>query len=165
MKVAVYPGSFDPVTYGHLDIIQRAAGLFDRLYVAVLRNPAKQALFPVEERVEMLRLVTSHLENVSCESFDGLVVRYAQERQASVIIRGLRAVSDFEAEFKMASMNRSLAPEVETIFMMTNAPYSFVSSSIIKEVASFGGSVGKWVPREVEERLARRLGGGGGQAR
>lgn len=162
MNVAVYPGSFDPVTYGHLDIIQRAAGLFDRLYVAVLCNPAKHALFLAEERVEMLRHVTSHLENVFCESFDGLVVRYAQERRANVIVRGLRAVSDFEAEFKMASMNRSLAPEVETIFMMTNAPYSFVSSSIIKEVASFGGSVGKWVPREVEERLARRLHGGGG---
>lgn len=162
MKVAVYPGSFDPVTFGHLDIIQRAASLFDRLHVAVLRNPAKDPLFTAEERVMMLQSVTRHLENVVCESFEGLVVRYAEAHKASVIVRGLRAVSDFEAEFKMASMNRSLSPDVETIFMMTSAPYSFVSSSIIKEVASFGGSVGKWVPREVEERLVRRLKGQGG---
>ncbi|BAS27454.1 pantetheine-phosphate adenylyltransferase [Limnochorda pilosa] len=163
MKVGVYPGSFDPVTYGHLDIVQRAADLFERLYVAVLKNPAKEAFFPVEERVEMLQAVTRHLPNVVCESFEGLVVRYAQERKATAIVRGLRAVSDFEIEFKMASMNRSLAPEMETIFMMTSAPYSFVSSSIIKEVASFGGSVGNWVPREVEERLARRLNRQGGR--
>lgn len=157
MKAAIYPGSFDPVTYGHLDIVARAADLFDKLYVAVLNNPAKSPLFSVHERIEMLSDAVSHLANVCVESFSGLVVEYARARGAIAIVRGLRAVSDFEAEFKMASMNSHLAPEIETVFMMTVSEYSFVSSSIVKEVASLGGDVRAYVPERVAVRLAERF--------
>ncbi len=156
-RIAVYPGSFDPVTYGHLDIITRAAHLFDQLYVAVLHNPAKQPTFSADERVEMLRECSAHLANVHCEQFDGLVVAYARSRGAVAIVRGLRAVSDFEAEFKMAAMNRYLDPDIETVFMMTASEYSFISSSIVKEVASFGGDVRQYVPPGVARRLAARF--------
>jgi pantetheine-phosphate adenylyltransferase len=156
MKIAVCPGSFDPVTYGHLDIITRACDIFDRVYVAVLTNPAKEALFTPDERVEMLSKATDHLDTVICERFDGLVVEYAKKRGAIAIVRGLRAVTDFEFELKMASMNHHLDKEVETVFMMTSNEYSFLSSSAVKEVASLGGDVSAWVPSCVAEALARK---------
>lgn len=155
--VGVYPGSFDPVTLGHIDIINRAAGLFDVLYVAVLGNSAKRdSCFTWQERVAMLHESTAHLPNVHCESFAGLVVEYARKRKARAIIRGLRAVSDFEFEFKMAAANHHLAREIETIFMMTSHEYSFLSSSIVREVAQLGGSVEGWVPECVARQLSRR---------
>lgn len=153
MKIAVYPGSFDPVTYGHLDIIRRAADLFDVVYVAVLINPNKRALFSVEERVEMLKETTKDIPNARCEHFVGLAVDYARQKGAVAIVRGLRAVTDFEMEFKMAAMNSQLDPEIETVFMMTSSEYSFLSSSAIKEVASMGGDVSRWVPPYVRQRL------------
>jgi len=153
LKICVCPGSFDPVTFGHVDIIQRAADIFDHVYVAVLRNPEKQSFFSIDERLEMLHLSVKDLENVSVESFDGLVVDYARKKGALAIVRGLRAVSDFEYEFKLAAMNRNLDPEIETIFMMTSSQYSFLSSSAVKEVASFGGNVSQWVSPEVAQRL------------
>lgn len=162
MSVAVYPGSFDPVTYGHLDIITRASQLFDTLYVAVLGNPNKQPLFTVAERLAMLEQACRPLPNVRCESFSGLVVDYARSRQAVAIVRGLRAVSDFEYEFMMATMNRHLEGRVDTVFIMTSAEYAFVSSSLIREVARFGGDVGRWVPPGVAEHLRRRLAPPGG---
>lgn len=157
MRIAVYPGSFDPVTYGHLDIIRRAAGLFDRVYVAVLINPSKHALFSVEERVEMLRETTKEIPNAVCEHFYGLAVEYARRKGAVAIVRGLRAVTDFEMEFKMAAMNSHLDPGIETLFMMTSSEYSFLSSSAIKEVASMGGDVSRWVPPYVKERLYEKF--------
>ncbi len=156
MKIAVCPGSFDPVTYGHLDIITRACDIFDRIYVAVLNNPVKEALFTADERVDMLSKATEHLDTVTCEQFDGLVVEYAKLRGAIAIVRGLRAVTDFEFELKMASMNHHLDKDVETIFMMTSNEYSFLSSSAVKEVASLGGNVSAWVPNCVAEALARK---------
>lgn len=154
----MYPGSFDPVTLGHLDIITRAANLFDTLYVAVLGNSSKRdALFSWQERVEMLQEATAHLPNVTCESFNGLAVDYAHSRGARVVVRGLRAVSDFEFEFKLAEANRHLAGDIETVFMMTSHAYSFLSSSIVKEVAQLGGSVEGWVPECVLARVAARF--------
>ncbi|MDI9420369.1 MAG: pantetheine-phosphate adenylyltransferase [Firmicutes bacterium] len=153
MKICVCPGSFDPVTYGHVDIIQRVSELFDHVYVAVLRNREKQSFFSIDERLEMLHLSVKELDNVSVESFDGLVVEYARKKGATAIVRGLRAVTDFEYEFKLATMNRNLDPEIETIFMMTSSQYSFLSSSAVKEVASFGGDVSQWVSPEVAKRL------------
>ena len=158
MKRAIYPGSFDPVTNGHLDIVQRAASVFDEVIVAVAVNPGKDPLFTIEERMEMLHQATTGIPNVSIDSLDGLLVRYAQEKQASVIVKGLRALSDFEFEFEMALMNRRLDEGIETVFMMTNAEYSYLSSSIVKEVALLGGSVEGLVPKVVEERLSRKLG-------
>jgi len=158
MKRAIYPGNFDPVTNGHLDIIERAAGLFDELIVAVGTNVGKSPAFTVEERVAMLRETCRHLPNVTVDSFDGLTVRYAKSRNANVILRGLRALSDFEFEFEMALMNRRLDEGIETVFMATNAEYSYLSSSIVKEIAGFGGSVESLVPKIVEEYLKRKLG-------
>ncbi len=159
MATAIYPGSFDPVTYGHLDIIERAARIFDVLYVTVFTNAAKAPLFTVEERLEMLREVTGHLGNVRVESFDGLLIQYARTKKARVIVRSLRAVSDFDYEFQMALMNKKLEPEVETLFMMTSHQYIYLSSSIVKEVASFGGCIKDLVPEVVERKLRTRLGG------
>ena len=138
---AIYPGSFDPVTNGHLDIVERASGLFDEVIVAVSTDTGKDPLFTTEERVEMLREACRHLSNVRIDSFEGLLVRYAVSQSANVIVKGLRALSDFEFEFEMALMNRRLDEGIETVFMMTNAEYSYLSSSIVKEVAVFGGSV------------------------
>jgi pantetheine-phosphate adenylyltransferase len=157
VKTAVYPGSFDPVTLGHLDIITRGAALFDQLYVGVLLNTTKRAtLFSLEERVAMLSEATTHLPNVKCESFSGLTVEYARARGAQVILRGLRAVSDFEFEFKLAEANRHLASEIETMFLMTSPAYSFLSSSIVREVAQLGGSISGWVPDCVLRHMAGR---------
>jgi len=154
---AVYPGSFDPVTNGHVDIIERAAALFDEVVVAVAPNVDKESLFDVEERVEMLRDACGHLRNVKIEWFRGLLVSYLQSKRARVIIRGLRAVSDFEFEFEMTLMNRRLDPSIETVFLMTTADYSYLRSSIVKEVIALGGSVSGLVPPLVEERLRLKL--------
>lgn len=157
MIKAIYPGSFDPVTNGHLDIIERARNVFDALVVAVAPNVDKRPLFTIEERLEMLREVCKEMPNVTVDSFSGLLVRYAAQQNASVIVKGLRALSDFEFEFEMALMNRRLDSGIETVFMMTNAEYSYLSSSIVKEVARFGGSVAGLVPKIVEERLAQKF--------
>ena len=157
MKIAVCPGSFDPVTNGHLDIITRACDLFDRIYVAVLNNPEKKPLFTAEERVELLKKATAHLDIVIFEQFEGLVVEYAKRRGAVAIVRGLRAVTDFEYELKMASMNHHLDKDVETVFMMTSTEWSFLSSSAVKEVASLGGDISAWVPPCVAEALTEKF--------
>lgn len=157
LRVGVYPGSFDPVTLGHLDIIERAARLFDQLYVAILRNPDKQPYFTVEERLVMLKEATTSLPNVVCDSFSGLAAEYARRQGAHAIVRGLRAVSDFEVEFKMAAMNRHLEPRIETIFMVPSNDHTFISSSVIREVAGLGGDVSQLVPDVVLQRLNERF--------
>lgn len=150
---AVYPGSFDPVTYGHIDIIQRGAKIFDKVTVAVLINPNKNPLFTVEERVDLIKKATENLPNVEVDSFHGLLIDYMKQKKANTIIKGLRAVSDFEYELQMASINRKLDKDIETFFMMTNNKYSFLSSSIVKEVARHHGPVNDLVPPLVEEAL------------
>ncbi|MEN6371992.1 MAG: pantetheine-phosphate adenylyltransferase [Armatimonadota bacterium] len=157
MVKAVCPGSFDPVTCGHIDVIERAARVFEEVIVAVAPNPAKKHLFSLEERIEMLQETTSHLQNVRVDYFDGLLVDYVRQQNAGVIVKGLRALSDFELEFQMALVNRNLTPEVETVFMMTGAEYSYVSSSIVREIAGFGGSVKGLVPETVEYRLKEKF--------
>jgi pantetheine-phosphate adenylyltransferase len=152
-KVSIYPGSFDPLTNGHLDLIERGARLFDRLIVAILRNENKASLFSVEERVEMLRESVKHLPNVTVEAFDGLLVKFAAQKGARVILRGIRAVSDYEYELQMALMNRKLHPELETVFMLPGEAYSYVSSRQVKEVFRLGGDVRDLVPPAVIERL------------
>jgi pantetheine-phosphate adenylyltransferase len=152
-RIAVYPGSFDPVTYGHLDIIRRAAKQFDRLIVSVLNNTSKSPLFSVEERVALLREVTKDLPNVEVDFFRDLLVRYMRSKRAQIIVRGIRSVTDFEYELQMASMNRQLDEGIETIFMMTNPKYSYLSSSIVKEIAKFHGNVSDLVPPAVEKAL------------
>lgn len=156
-KIAVYPGSFDPVTNGHIDLIKRALEIVDELAVAVVKNPEKKPLFSIKERIAMLKEVTKDLKNVKIRSFDELLINYAEKIGAKTIIRGLRAISDFEYEFQMALMNRKLNKKIETVFMMPSAKYSYLSSSIIKEVVSFGGSLCDLVPRIVEERLKKKL--------
>jgi len=158
VRRAIYPGSFDPATNGHLDIIERAASLFDEVIVAATVNIGKDPMFTIEERLEMLREACRHLPNVTVDSFDGLLVRYATSHNANIIVKGLRALSDFEFEFEMALMNRRLDGGIETVFMMTNAEYSYLSSSIVKEVAGFGGSVQGLVPKIVDEYLKRKQG-------
>jgi pantetheine-phosphate adenylyltransferase len=152
---ALYPGSFDPLTLGHLDLIERGCRLFDGLVVAVLRNPAKQPAFSLARRVEQIRLATAHLPGVEVESFEGLTVAFARSCGATVILRGLRALSDFEFELQIAHTNKSLAPDLETLFLATAVPHSFLSSSVVKEVARFGGEVGHLVPPVVAADLAR----------
>jgi len=153
---AIYPGTFDPITNGHLDIIARGVRLFDRIIVALLSNADKEPLFPLEDRMEIVRSVVARLPNVQVESFDGLLVNYARSRSASVIVRGLRALSDFEYEFQMALMNRRLEPGVETVFMMPSEAYSYVSSRLVKEVFRLGGDATGLVPQEVVTRLKAR---------
>ncbi|HLK21301.1 MAG TPA: pantetheine-phosphate adenylyltransferase [Bryobacteraceae bacterium] len=155
--VAVYPGSFDPITNGHLDLIQRGSALFDKLVVAVLRNDGKEALFSVEERVEMLREVVHGYPNVDVGSFDGLLVEYATQCGASVILRGIRAVSDYEYELQMALMNRRLGPDIETVFLMASEAHSFLSSKLVKEVIRLGGKINGLVPPSIEGKLRKRL--------
>jgi pantetheine-phosphate adenylyltransferase len=156
-RIAIYPGSFDPVTNGHLDIIERASHLFDRLIVALVEDPEKESLFSEEERAKMLRKATAYLDNIAIERFSGLLVDYAKKKKARAIIRGLRAVSDFEYEFQMALMNKKLQEEIETVFMATKEVYSYLSSSIVKEVALLGGSVKGLVPPIVEKRLKEKI--------
>jgi pantetheine-phosphate adenylyltransferase len=155
---ALYPGTFDPPTNGHLDLIERGAKLFDHLIVAVLNNPGKDPLFTVEERVEMLKESTVALKNVSVATFDGLMVEFARKQGVSAVLRGIRAISDYEYEFQMALMNRRLAPEIETVFLQPAGRYSFVSSRMLKEVFSFGGDVSGLVPPNVLKRLRNRMG-------
>ncbi|MGD0681560.1 MAG: pantetheine-phosphate adenylyltransferase [Terracidiphilus sp.] len=155
---ALYPGTFDPPTNGHLDLIERGAKLFDHLIVAVLNNPGKDPLFTVKERVEMLKESTVALKNVSVATFDGLMVEFARKQGASAVLRGIRAISDYEYEFQMALMNRRLAPEIETVFLQPAGRYSFVSSRMLKEVFSFGGDVSGLVPPNVLKRLRGRMG-------
>lgn len=155
--VGVYPGSFDPITNGHLDLILRGSRITDRLIVAVLRNEQKEPLFSVEERVEMLAEVVRDIPNVEVDSFAGLLVDYAFRKGATVILRGIRAISDYEYELQMALMNRRLAPEIETVFMMAGEAYSFISSRIVKEVISLGGNITDLVPPCVEARLRQRI--------
>ncbi|MGE3308785.1 MAG: pantetheine-phosphate adenylyltransferase [Limisphaerales bacterium] len=157
MRIAICPGSFDPITNGHLDVIQRAARLFDKVIVAVSVNQPKGPLFSVRERVEMARLAAVHLPNVEADTFSGLLVDYVARRGAHAVVRGLRAVSDFEFEFQLALMNRKLNEQVETIFMMPRESYTFLSSRLVKEIASLGGDVGEFVPPPVLEALRKRL--------
>ena len=161
MSKAVYPGSFDPITLGHLDVIKRGRAVFDELVVAVARNEGKKALFDVDERLEMIRRTIEGLDNVSVVAFDGLSVDFVRAQGAHVILRGIRTVSDFEYEFQMALMNRSLDEGVETVFVMSAQEYAFIHASLLKEVVSAGGSVSAYVPRFVEERLRERLLDGG----
>lgn len=158
MTVAIYPGLFDPITNGHVSIIESGLVCFERLTVAVLRNPKKQALFSVEERVEMIRGLFADRPNVEVDSFDGLLVDYCRKKNSRVVLRGLRAVADFEYELQMANMNRHLNEKVETVFLMANDAYFYVSSNIVKEAAMLGGDVSRLVPPSVAERLRAKLG-------
>ncbi len=157
MITAIYPGSFDPITNGHLDLIQRGARLFDKLIVAVLNNEAKQPLFSAAERMDMLLETVQHLPNVEVDSFGGLLVEYAASREAKVLLRGIRAVSDYEYELQMALMNRRLAPEIETVSLMSSEAFSFISSRLVKQVIGLGGNISGLVPPPVEVRLKNRL--------
>ena len=157
MRVGVCTGTFDPVTYGHLDIIRRASLLFDHVFLCVMHNPDKVPLFSVEERLEMLKHEVSDIHNVTVETYSGLAVEYARQKNAIALVRGLRAVMDFEFEFKLAAMNRSLNSSIETVFMMTSGKYSFISSSAVKEVAELGGDVSKWVSPHVADALHRKF--------
>ena len=156
-KIAICPGSFDPVTFGHLDIIQRAADVFSEVYVVVLNNSSKKSLFTVEERMNLIQEATAHIPNVKVDNYHGLTVEYAESVSASAIIRGLRAVSDFEYEMKITSMNRLLDNRVETFFIMTRNQYSFLSSSIVKEVAKYGGDISELVPEVVAEAMREKF--------
>ncbi len=156
-RVAVFPGSFDPITNGHIDIIERAQEIFDEIIVAVLENPQKECLFNIKERVEMIKEIFYDSPKVKVETFDGLLMNYMRKKGARVVIRGLRAISDFEYEFQMALMNRKLNPEVETLFMMPNVIYSYLSSRLVKEVYSLGGCVKDLVPPVVEKYLEKKL--------
>ena len=154
---AIYPGTFDPVTYGHLDVIKRAASLYDNVIVAVAASKEKGPLFTVEERVEMIKETVKALDNVEVESFTGLVVDYAEKQSSKVVLRGLRMISDFEYEFQMALTNRKLNPDIETVFMMPNESYSYLSSKLIKEVAPLGADISNFVPKHVAEKLKEKM--------
>lgn len=157
MRIAVYPGSFDPVTNGHLDIITRSSKIFDKVIVAVVKNRSKTPLFTVEERMQLIKKATDGLQNVEIDHFEGLLVDFVKKRNAQVIIKGLRAISDFEYEFQMALMNRKLESEIETVFMMTNHHYSFLSSSIVKEVGGLGGCIRELVPESILSDIVKKL--------
>ncbi len=154
---AIYPGSFDPPTNGHLDLITRGSRLFDSLIVAILPNTAKQPLFSIEERISMMKEVSGALPNVEIDSFDGLLVEYAARRDANAILRGIRAISDYEAELQMAHLNRRLRPQTETLFLLATEEYSFISSRMIKEIVALGGDVGQFVPEVVARHLRAKF--------
>ena len=158
MKLAICPGSFDPVTYGHLNIITRAASMFDKVVVVVMVNGTKQPLFSCEERVDLLKRATAHLPNVEIDFYGGLLADYARVRDATVIIKGLRALSDFEYEFQMALTNRKLNPAVETVFLTTNAEYMYLSSSLVKQVAGLGGDIREFVPPCIIQDILQKYG-------
>jgi pantetheine-phosphate adenylyltransferase len=155
VKVAVYPGSFDPVTNGHIDIVNRSLKILDKVYVAVIKNPEKKPIFSLEERVQMLKDSFKGNDSVIVESFDGLLVDYAKKKKVDVIIRGLRAVSDFDYEFQMALTNLKMCPDIETVFIMTDYKYSYLSSSLVKQIARLGGDVGSFVPENVKNKLLK----------
>lgn len=157
MRIAICPGSFDPVTNGHIDIFERASKLFDVLIIAVFHNPNKQPLFNMAERVELLTLTTKHIPNIRIDSFSGLLNEYAHQQNSNIIVRGLRALSDFEYEFQRALLIKKIDPTLETVFIMTSSEYSFISSSGIKELASFGGCITGLVPKGVEDRIGSRI--------
>ncbi len=157
MASAVYPGSFDPVTYGHIDIIARAARIFDSLTVSVLNNKAKSPLFSVDERVKMLQDVCREIPNVKIDSFSGLLADYVSENGYEVVIRGLRAITDFEYELQMAQTNRKLSPEADTVFLTTSLEYAYLSSTTVREVAAFGGNISLFVPDEIADRIYHKL--------
>lgn len=156
-KIAIVPGSFDPITYGHIDIIKRSAQLFDEVIVAILVNPDKKYLFTLEEREEMINESIKDFKNVKVDSFSGLLVNYARKVNSTVIVRGLRAVSDFEYEMQLTFMNKALDDNIETFYMMANKQYSFISSSIVKGVSGFGADLSKFVPKHVEEKLEKKV--------
>ena len=157
MLRAVYPGSFDPVTYGHLDIIRRSRSLADELIVGVLNNKAKTPLFSVEERVKMLEEMTKNMPGVKVVPFEGLLIDFAKEMSAGIVVRGLRAVTDFEYELQMAQTNNKLSPELETVFLTTSLEYSYLSSTIVKEVSAFGGDISQFVPETIERRIQEKI--------
>lgn len=157
MELCVFPGSFDPVTIGHLDLIERASRLFDEVVVAVLHNPAKTGRFTVEKRIELLQKACAHLPNVSFDSFDGLLVDYMRARKARVVLRGVRGGRDFESECQMAQLNHQMAPEVETLFLTTHPAYAHISSSAVREIGMFGGDVTPYVPESIAMEVARLL--------
>lgn len=156
-NIAVYPGTFDPITNGHIDLVERSLGIFDEVIIALAPNPKKMPLFTIEERIEMIKAATKGLENVKTDVFNGLLVNYAKKKKAKAIIRGLRAVSDFEYEFQMALMNRRLDSRIETVFLMPSEEYSYLTSTIIKEIAAFKGSVNGLVPKIVEDKLKEKF--------
>lgn len=153
LKTAIYPGSFDPITKGHLDVLKKASKMFDKVIIAVLKNSSKKGFLPIEDRVELIRQSVKDIENVEVDSFDGLTIEYARKKGANILIRGLRAVSDLEYEMQISQTNSALAPEIDTVFLITKPKYNFISSSIVKEIASMGGDVSKFVPQVVFEYL------------
>ena len=157
MNIAIYPGSFDPVTNGHLDIIERTARTFDKVIVAILINSSKTPTFTIEEKIDMLKKATAHIPNVEIEFFDGLLVDFVRKKKAKVIVKGLRAISDFEYEFQMAMLNKSVAPDIETLFMMTNNKYSYLSSSIVKELGRLGANISEYVPEAIIDNVIEKL--------
>lgn len=157
-KTAVYPGTFDPITFGHVDVIERAAALFDRVIIAVAVSSAKAALFSVSERIDMIKHCVRHLKNVSVSSFEGLLVDYARSHNAGVIIRGLRAISDFEYEFQMALTNRKISEDITTVFLMPNEKYTYLNSTLVREIAAFGGDVSAFVSKYVLKKLNQKAG-------
>ena len=156
MRTAIYPGSFDPITKGHLDVLEKASKMFDKIIIAVLKNRGKNSLLPVEDRVRLIVESVKHLENVEVDSFDGLTIDYAISKNATILIRGLRAVSDFEYEMQLSQTNSALAPDISTVFLITKPKYNFISSSIVKEVAALGKDVSKFVPHAVVEYFCKK---------
>ena len=157
MKIAICPGSFDPITKGHVDIIERTSKLFDKVYAVVMVNPSKTPTFTTEERVDMIKKCTAHLENVEAESFEGLIADYAKQKNASTLVKGLRAVTDFEYEFQQALTNKKLNSDLETLFMVTNQEYMYLSSTIVRQIAEFGGDIEQFVPHEIKDELIKKM--------
>ncbi|MBR2029128.1 MAG: pantetheine-phosphate adenylyltransferase [Oscillospiraceae bacterium] len=157
MKIAICPGSFDPITKGHVDIIERTSKLFDKVYAVVMVNPSKTPTFTTEERVDMIKKCTAHLDNVEAESFEGLIADYARQKDAHTLVKGLRAVTDFEYEFQQALTNKKLNSELETLFMVTNQEYMYLSSTIVRQIAEFGGDIEQFVPHEIKDELIRKM--------
>lgn len=162
MRICVYPGSFDPVTNGHLDIIERASKIFDKLIVAVLVNSSKTPVFSINERIEMIQDIVKDKKNIVVDSFSGMLIDYMKEKNAKVIIKGLRAVSDFEYEFQMALMNKKMNPTIDTLFMMTSSKYSYLSSSMVREIARHGGNISEFVPKIIKRRIFEKFNNGKG---